>query len=339
MPNRSLVDPFIVAAQRRTAHLPQPDLKDPVARRRQAAKNDALALDIFAIERPDVATQDEVVVVDGHPDVRVRVYWPTPERARPGDGHPLMVALYGGGFTIGGIDWEGWDATFRTRARDAGIVIVAPDYSHAPEVRFPAQPEQCWSAFEWAVDHAHELGADPSRVAIGGTSSGGNLAAAVTLMNRDRSNKTIRLQVLEAPALDLTTGHLDAAGLDARVPGVILRRMAVRLVRDYLGADAGLRRHPYASPLLAPSLQGLPPAVVYTAELDALRGDGEAYVRALTAAGVRATGVRYIGQTHTSAGLRGWVPAADHQHRDIVATLRTLRDQPAVWPGATEVAS
>ncbi|WZH35516.1 MAG: alpha/beta hydrolase [Microbacterium enclense] len=337
MPRRSPVDPFILAAQRRTAHLPQPDLKDPVARRRQAAENDARAIDIFAIERPDVATQDEVVAVDGYPDVRVRVYWPTPERGRPGDGRPLMLAMYGGGFTIGGIDWEGWDATFRTRARDAGVVIVAPDYSHAPEVRFPAQPEQCWSAFEWAVDHAHELGADPSRVAIGGTSSGGNLAAAVTLMNRDRSDRSIRLQVLEAPALDLTTAHLDAAGLDARVPGVILRRMALRLVRDYLGPDADLRRHPYASPLLAPSLRGLPPAVVYTAELDALRGDGEAYVRALAAAGVPATGVRYIGQTHTSAGLRGWIPAADHQHRDIVATLRTLRDAAAVWPRASEV--
>ncbi|MDF2991585.1 MAG: alpha/beta hydrolase [Microbacterium sp.] len=338
MQRRLPVDPFIVAAQRRTAHLPPPDLKDPVARRRQAAENDAQALGIFGIERPDVATQDEVVAVDGHPDVRVRVYWPTPERARPGDGLPLMVALYGGGFTIGGIDWEGWDATFRTRARDAGIVIVAPDYSHAPEVRFPAQPEQCWRAFEWAVDHAHELGADPNRVAIGGTSSGGNLAAAVTLMNRDRSNKPIRLQVLEAPALDLTTAHLDAAGVDARVPGVILRRMALRLVRDYLGPDAGLRRHPYASPLRAASLRGLPPAVVYTAELDALRGDGEAYVRALASAGVPATGVRYIGQTHTSAGLRGWVPAADHLHRDLVATLRTLRDEPTIYPPPKEVA-
>lgn len=332
MPARPVVDPFILAAQERLTHLQRPEPKDPAARRAQAASTDVAATALLGVERVDVATLEEVVAVDGHPDVRVRVYWPGVERAAPGAGLPILVTMYGGGFTIGGIDWVGWDATFRARARDAGIVVVAPDYAHAPEVRFPAQPEQCWSAFEWAVAHAEELGGDADRIAIGGASSGGNLAAAVTIMNREREGHPIRLQVLEAPALDLTMGHLDAGGLDASVPGIILRRLGGRLVRDYLGRGRRVRRHPHASPLLAPSFAGLPSAVVYTSELDALRGDGEAYVRALTAAGVPATGVRYLGQTHTSGGLGGWVPAADHLHRDVVATLRTLHDDPVGYP-------
>ncbi len=329
------MDPYVAAADRRLAPLRRPEPKDPEGRRRQAREfDDALQAQLGTVP-VDVATAEHTLAVGSHPDVRVRVYWPGPQRlpSVSGGGAPVLVYFYGGGFTIAGIDWGGWDASFRRRAREAGVIVVAGDYSHAPEVRFPAQPEQCWTVLEWAHEHAHELGGDPERLAIGGASSGGNLAAASALMNRDRNARPIRLQILEAPALDLTMGHMDAAAVSAAVPDTILRKVGAQLVRQYLGRSAKTRRHPYASPLLAPSLEGMPPAVVYTAELDPLRGDGEAYVRALTAAGVPATAVRYIGQTHTSAGLAGWVPAADHMHRDIVATLRTLHETPAAYPG------
>ncbi|WP_244632477.1 alpha/beta hydrolase fold domain-containing protein [Microbacterium sp. Se63.02b] len=100
------------------------------------------------------------------------MYWPGAERTPSGSGLPVLVYFYGGGFTIAGIDWVSWDARLRSRARDAGIVIVAADYAHAPERRFPTQPEQCWSAFEWTRAHAEQLGASRNRIAVGGASSG-----------------------------------------------------------------------------------------------------------------------------------------------------------------------
>ncbi|THG30222.1 alpha/beta hydrolase [Naasia lichenicola] len=280
------------------------------------------------------ATEEHVLPVPGHPDARLRVYWPTDVRAEAvaDGGLPVLVYFFGGGFEIAGIDWVWWDASFRERARDAGIILVAGEYSHAPEVTFPAQPEQCWSVFEWAATHARELGGDPNRMAIGGGSSGANLATATALMNRDRANRPVRLQILEVPLLDLTTRHLDLDGVEPGIPKPLFRHLAGIIVRQYVGRSRKRRRDPYASPLLAKSLKGMPPTVIWTAELDALRGDGEAYARALSEAGVPVSCVRMIGQNHGSGGFRHHVPAADHLHRDIVATLRTLHDEPVVYP-------
>lgn len=321
---RPMLDSAVAAYERRIAPLLDPEPSDPAGRRRVAGENDSRVSDALGIGPIDVATLDQVVPVEGHPDVRVRVYWPTTERSAPDGDLPMLVYFYGGGFTIAGIDWVTWDAQFRRRARDAGIVIVAADYAHAPEQRFPAQPEQCWSAFEWAYAHASEWGASTERIAVGGASSGGDLAAAVTLMNRDRANRSIALQILENPALDLTIGHADMSGISAGMPGVIVRTAGKQLVRQYLGEDAATARLPYASPLLAESHAGLPPALIVTSELDPLRGDGEAYARALSAAGVPVTAVRFIGQTHGSLGCTGHVPAADDAHRLIVSRLRAL---------------
>lgn len=328
------LDPFVAAADNRLAPLRQPEPKDPAERRRLAKIQDDATIAELGIRAVDVATKEHILAVEGHPEVRLRVYWPSAQPLPPVDagGVPVLVYYYGGAFTLAGIDWLGWDALFRRRAEEAGVIVVAGDYAHAPEVQFPSQPEQCWTVFEWAATHAHELGGDPGRLAVGGASSGANLAAAVTLMNRDRNRRPLRLQILEAPALDLTMGHIDVGAVSVKVPDAILRRLGVRLVRQYLGRSRRRRRHPYASPLLAPSLAGLPPAAIYTSELDPLRGDGEAYARALGAAGVPATAVRYIGQTHTSGGLIGVVPAADHLHRDIVATLRTLHEDASSYP-------
>ncbi|WP_022883082.1 alpha/beta hydrolase [Gryllotalpicola ginsengisoli] len=325
-----LTDPFIVAANRLLSDLARPQPKDPVARRRQAAELSEQSVRRLGIERAEVATEDHVIPVPGHPDARLRVYWPTAVRPEPGAGLPVLVYFFGGGWTIGGIDDVGWDATERRRAVASGAIIVAGEYSLAPEVRFPAQPEQCWSVLEWAHRHAVELGGDPERLAIGGASSGGNLAAAATLLNRQRADLPIRLQLLEAPAVDLTMKHADTRGLKIGVPDAILRRLGGMLVDQYLGkGNKRARLDPIASPLRAPSHAGLPEAIIYTAELDPLRGDGEAYFRALAAAGVKATCVRYIGQTHTSGGLIGHVPAADHLERDVVTALRSLAAAPA----------
>ncbi|MET0672952.1 MAG: alpha/beta hydrolase [Microbacterium pygmaeum] len=331
-------DSFVVGVEKRLAPLQPRRGKTAQQRRRDAEAFDVVMTTELGIAPVDVATDEHTIPVDGYPDARLRVYWPTPERPEPSSaaGLPVLVYFFGGGFEIAGIDWVWWDAAFRERARDAGIILVAGEYSHAPEVKYPAQPEQCWSIFEWAASHARELGGDPERLALGGASAGGNLAAATALMNRDRGNRPVRLQLLEMPLLDMTAEHLDLDAQSSLVPKPLFRRLARMIVTQYLGSAKSTRHEAYASPLLAPTLVGMPPAVIYTAELDALRGDGEAYARALSDAGVPVTCLRLIGQNHGSGSYRGHVPAADHLHRDIVATLRTLHEDAVAYTGAVQ---
>ncbi|WP_296192259.1 alpha/beta hydrolase fold domain-containing protein [uncultured Microbacterium sp.] len=318
------LDPFVARVEAELAPLRVPEPRSAAGRRAAALASDEAIFAATGRVRPDVATSEYRVDVAGHPAVRVRVYWPTPMRPDPADpARAVLVYNYGGAFTLGGIDWPSWDATFAERAVAADVIVVAVDYAHAPEQRFPTQPEQCWAAFEWVIANAADLGADPARLVVGGASSGANLAAAVTLMNRDRSRHPIALQLLENPVFDLTMGHADLSGMRG-VPGAILRRLGRRLVRQYVGRGSRTARNPYASPLLAESLAELPPAVIYTSELDPLRGDGEAYARALTASGVPAVALRVIGATHTSLGMTGPVFAADHIARDLIETLRSV---------------
>lgn len=325
-------DAFVAAVERRLSPLQKPQGRTAQERRANAEAFDVVMTGELGITPIDVATEEHSLAVPGHPDARLRVYWPTPERPASDAGLPVFVYFFGGGFEIAGIDWVWWDASFRERARDAGVIVVAGEYSHAPEVNYPAQPEQCWTIFEWAATHARDIGGDPERMALGGGSAGGNLAAATALMNLDRAKRPVRLQLLEVPLLDLTGGHLDFRAQGSVLLTPLFRRLVGTIFRQYLGPDRAKRREPYASPLRAPSLAGMPPTVIYTAELDALRGDGEAYARALSEAGVPVTCLRMIGQNHGSGGYRGYVPAADHLHRDIIATLRTLHDEPVTYP-------
>jgi len=330
-------DAFVAAVEKRLAPLAPPQGKTAQIRRSNAEAFDVVMTGELGIVPIDVATEEHTIPVAGHPDARLRVYWPTPERPDPEmeSSLPVFVYFFGGGFELAGIDWVWWDASFRERARDAGVIVVAGEYSHAPEVQYPAQPEQCWSVFEWAVTHARELGGDPARVALGGGSAGGNLATATALMNLDRAKRPVRLLLLEVPLLDLTAGHLDFRAQGPRIAEPLFRRLVGVIVKQYAGTTRATRREPYASPLLAPSLRGMPPTVIYTAELDALRGDGEAFARALSDAGVPVTCLRLIGQNHGSGSYRGFVPAADHLHRDVVTTLRTLHQEPAIYPEVT----
>lgn len=352
MHDRSRLDPYVEALAQRFAEdtgvdveLPAsrrpPAPTDPVARREHMRLRDAEIARAMGVERPRVAVEDHTIPTAGHPDARLRVYWPTAERPTPRTAHrlPMFVYFFGGSFTMGGIDWASLDTSYRVRAAEAGVIVIAGEYSLAPEVTYPAQPEQCWSVFEWALSHADDLGGDASRIAVGGASAGGNLAAAVTLMNRDRNDHAVRLQILEVPALDLTGRHIDARAISRVIPAAVLRRVSRPIVRDYLGARH-LRtraRDAYASPLLAPDHSGLPPALIVTAERDPLRGDGESYARTLAASGVPATCVRYLGQDHGSGGVRHLNPAADHVHRQIISTLRTLHEPAADYraPWAT----
>lgn len=295
----------------------------PRARHRRAALNwDRTELETVGVRGPDMETAEHVVPVPGFPDVRVRVYRP----ASAGAHAPACLVITGGAFRIGGIDYPTTDAACRRRADRAGVVMVAVGYALAPEHRYPTQPEQVYAAWCWLHANAEELGIDPARVAVNGTSAGGCLAASLTLMLRDRGGPQAALQVLEVPVTDLTGRWIDLRATYALgIPALFAIRELVSVARTYLGDDLFSKAtFSYASPMRASSHAGLPPAVILTAEYDPLRRDGAAYAARLRAAGVEASATRYLGVTHDIPIFVGALPAARRWEAEVVAALQRL---------------
>ncbi len=221
-------------------------------------------------------------------DVPVRTYTP-PE----GDGpFPLFVWFHGGGWVLG--DLEDADPICRSLCLGAGCVVVSVDYRLAPEHPFPAGLDDCWAALAWAVQHAAELGVDAGRVAVGGDSAGGNLAAVVALLARDEGGPELCFQLLVYPVTDFDP---TTPSMVENAEGYLLTAEMMRWFYDHY-TDPAERDDPRAAPLKAADLAGLPPALVLTAEFDPLRDEGEAYGRRLAAAGVPTTISRYDGLIH-----------------------------------------
>jgi acetyl esterase len=219
--------------------------------------------------------------------IPVRVY--TPTGAGP---FPLLVFYHGGGWVIGDLDTH--DNACRQLTRGARCVTVAVDYRLAPENKFPAAAEDCYAATLWAAEHARELGADASRIAVGGDSAGGNLSAVVSIMARDQGKPAIKFQLLIYPATD---GALDTYSHQT-FKEYFLTDKAVQYFWGHYVRSAADKKDPLASPALARSHAGLPPALIITAEFDPLRDEGEAYGEKLRAAGVPVTVTRYDGMIH-----------------------------------------
>ncbi|GAA5195550.1 alpha/beta hydrolase [Microbacterium jejuense] len=288
--------------------------------RRQALAWDRTELRTAGTPGPDVPTTEHRLSPEGLPPFRVRIYRPPAAEAPT----PAVLAFFGGAFRLGGIDYPTTDAAYRRRAVDADVAIVAVDYALAPEHRFPVAVEQAYAALDWLVTEAADLGLDPGRLGVAGMSAGANIAAALTLVNRDRAAHAVLLQVLEVPVTDLTGARLDLRATRALgIPSIIALRELRSVARTYLPRSRDARA-PYASPLRAASHEGLPPAVILTAEYDPLRGDGDAYGAALRTAGVDASVVRYQGVTHDTAIFTGALPAARRWHEDVVTALRRL---------------
>lgn len=221
--------------------------------------------------------------------IPVRVYTP--------EGNPpmgVLVYFHGGGWVLG--DLESHDRVCRALANGAGCVVVSVDYRLAPEHVFPAGAEDSYAATKWVFENAASLGADPARLAVGGDSAGGNLAAVVSMMARDRGGPPIGFQLLFYPVTDAA---LDTPSQkEFAADGCVLSRADMEWFwNNYLGSDAE-KTNPYACPLRAKNLAGLPPALVMTASHDPLRDEGERFAQRMISAGVKVTCTRYEGVTH-----------------------------------------
>jgi acetyl esterase len=230
---------------------------------------------------------------------------------------PVYVYFHGGGWVIG--DLESHDVLCRQLTAESGACVIAVDYRLAPEHKFPAAADDAWAATRWISAHAAELGVDAARLAVGGDSAGGNLAAVVALMARDAGGPAIALQVLLYPVTDVGS---ESPSYTDFAEGYMLTRESMRwFTAHYLSRkeDATDWR---VSPLRAPSLAGLPPALVITAGFDPLSDEGAAYAVALRKAGVTVDYVSFGGMIHGFAGMGRVLDSALRAVALIGASLR-----------------
>jgi acetyl esterase len=246
-------------------------------------------------------------------NIPIRIY--TPEGNGP---FPLLVYFHGGGWVIGDLDSH--DLLCRTLTNAANCVTVAVHYRLAPEHKFPAGPEDCYAATQWAAAHAATIHADATRIAVGGDSAGGTLATVVALMARDRGGPKLVYQLLIYPVTDYylpgTLSYVENAD------GYFLTRdLMIWFWNQYLQSEADAK-HPYASPLQATDLSGLPPALVQTVEFDPLRDEGEQYVARLREAGVPVAHIRYNQTIHGFVLMGGVIDQAKTAIAESVVGLR-----------------
>lgn len=248
---------------------------------------------------------------------------PLPLRIYSPDGSgpwPVLVFFHGGGFVLGAL--EEFDPFCSFLAKGASCLVVSVGYRLAPESRHPAAVEDAWEALRWIAVHAAELGGDPGRIAVIGDSAGGNLAAVVSLLARDEGFPRLSLQVLVCPWVDLSAAAGASGSFRHFGDGPWLSAANIRWYRDHYLRSQDQGEHWLVSPLHAPDLRDLPPALVITAEFDVLADQGKAYARRLEDAGVSVTLSCYGGMLHDFVVLPGKFTAGWNAIGEIVDVLR-----------------
>jgi acetyl esterase len=244
-------------------------------------------------ERPTVASVEDLAVSEPAGDIKIRIY--TPEGKGP---FPLFVFYHGGGFVLSSIETH--DVVCRNLARETGCKVVSVGYRLAPEHPFPAAPEDCYAATKWVADHTEELNGDASRLFVGGDSAGGNLAIVVSLMARDLGKSFIAKQVLLYPVTDFHQHGSPSVypSYDENAEGFGLSNLKMSHFWNFYVENDEDRTHPYASPIRANDLSGLPPALLISIEKDVLRDEGERFGGRLLEAGVPVVSKRMVGTIH-----------------------------------------
>jgi acetyl esterase/lipase len=243
------------------------------------------------VELAPAEIEDRVIAGGPTGEVSIRIIRPSNVAAT----RPMVFHTHGGGWILGGKDTH--ERLYRELANAAQAVVVFVDYIPAPDAQYPVQIEQAYTALEWALEHADEIGIDPARVALFGDSVGGNMAAALTLLAKKRRGPKLKAQVLFYP---VTNADFDTDTYEEYADGPWLTRAAMRWFWDAYLPDEERRSEVTASPLLASldQLRNLPPALVVNGQHDVLCAEGEAYARRLMEAGVPVAQVRYGGTIH-----------------------------------------
>ncbi|MDH4144597.1 MAG: alpha/beta hydrolase [Acidimicrobiia bacterium] len=248
-----------------------------------------------------------------HGDIPIRVYKPKGAAGAL----PCLVYFHGGGWVIGTPDTT--EAICKAVAARANCIVVSVDYRLSPEHKFPVPLDDCFAATEWVAVNGAEIGVDKTRVAVGGDSAGGNLAAAVCLRARGNSFPNLRLQLLVYPVTDhsyATKSYADNG------EGHLLTTDMMTWFWDHYLSTPEDGKNPFASPLRAATHDRLPPALVITAEYDPLRDEGEAYAHKLLDAGVPVTLTRYDGMIHAFWQMLAVFPQASRAADQAAGALR-----------------
>jgi acetyl esterase len=278
------------------------------------ARATGAALNDLGVPVQEVARIENRTVPGPAQPIPIRCYKPVASGTLP-----VLVYFHGGGWVLGGL--ESHDRECRALANLSGCTVIAVDYRLAPEHPFPAAVEDAYAATRYIADHATEFSIDPQRLAVGGDSSGGNLAAVVTLMARETGDPKIAFQLLVYPAVDFT--DTDRPSMVQYAEGHFLTRPLMDYFSNLYVPKAEDRRRVHASPLFASDFRGLPPAMVITAECDLIRDQGELYAQKLKEAGVPVTVKRYDGMIHPFFSFGGIMDDARDAHAAAASAVRS----------------
>ena len=277
----------------------------------EARRNSESLAAMQGLPEPVASIEDRMLQGPGG-GIPVRIYMPSGTSPLP-----VLMYFHGGGWVIG--DIESSDGLCRSLANAAGCIVISVDYRLAPEHPFPAAAEDAYHATLWAAMNASGFGGDASRLAVCGDSAGGNLAAVVAQIARDRGRPAIRFQLLIYPVTDAAC---DTPSYSENAEGYFLTKDAMLWFWNHYVQNDADRKHPYASPLRAPSLAGLPAALVITAEFDPLRDEGELYAERMRAAGTPVQLARYGGMIHGFFAMGGMIDRGKIAIRQAAAALR-----------------
>ncbi|HEV2446480.1 MAG TPA: alpha/beta hydrolase [Candidatus Sulfopaludibacter sp.] len=245
-------------------------------------------------------------------EIPLRIY--APDISRPA---PALIYFHGGGWVLGDLDSH--DHVCRSLANRVPCIVLSADYRLGPEAKFPAAVDDAYAAAEWVAAGTAGLGIDPGRIAIGGDSAGGNLATVVTQLARDRKGPRMIYQLLIYPGTDM---RMNWPSIEENADGPLLTKPAMVWFLNHYLRDEEDKTNPLASPLLASSLTGLPPAFILTAECDPIRDEGEAYGLRLQAAGVAVEVKRYAGMPHGFFSFAAALRVGRQAFTDAIGALR-----------------
>jgi acetyl esterase len=264
-----------------------------------------------------VAQVEDIEIAGLGGPLKLRIY--TPDAV--GSPHPCLLFFHGGGFVICDLDTH--DNICRALAAGSRAVVIAVDYRLAPEHKFPAAVEDCEAATRWVAANSARLKIDPSLIAVGGDSAGGNLATVVARRLRDSDGPSLALQILIYPVTDVRIS--DTPSMSEFSEDNFLTRPAMQwFMAHYLNQPLEAS-HPDASPLLAQDLKGLPPALVITAECDPLCSEGQAYAERLKEAAVPVNYICYPGMIHAFVSMRAAFPQSQQAIAEMASALRAMR--------------